>query len=109
MPRLWSLLLGARRLRPGVRRFSRADDALLQKITTEHFPGGYTILEAAGGWFDPKHRRFIREESRQILVNSDSRSAIQHWARALGRAFSQQELLVCQFGQAHRITISRRA
>ena len=42
----WSLLIGARRLRAKARRFSRADDRLIQEITTRHFPTGFTILHA---------------------------------------------------------------
>jgi hypothetical protein len=108
MPQLWSLLLGARHVRPGVRRFSRADDTLLQKITAEHFPQGYTILEASGGWFDPDKKRFIREQSRQILVSADSPRPIGRWARALGIAFHQKELLICQLGRMHTITALQR-
>lgn len=102
---LWSLFIGARTIRPRRSRFSRADDALLQKITTEHFPKGYTILEASGGWLDPHQRRFVREESRQILIACNSANAVRRWARALGRKLKQKELLVCRLGRMHRIVI----
>ena len=101
----WSLLIGARHVRPGRRRFSRADDRLLQRITAEHFPAGYTILEARGGWFDPDARRFIREESRQVLVASDSVRTVTRWAAALGAALRQHELLLIKVGRPRRIVI----
>src|SRR5688572_7278294 len=83
MTSCWSILIGARRI--GSRRtFSRADDKRLQAITAEHFAAGYTILEARGGWFDPSIRKFVREESRQILVTSNSARAVQAWANVLG-------------------------
>lgn len=105
MAQLWSLFVGARTLRPRGRRFSGSDDALLQRITTEHFPQGYTILEASGGWMDPDRRRFVREESRQILIACDSPRAVRRWARALGAALRQKELLVCRLGRLHRIAV----
>jgi hypothetical protein len=102
---MWSLFLGARRLRPGVRRFSAADDRRLQEITTKHFPAGYTILGAAGGWYDPSTRRFVREESRQILIASASAAQVRRWARVLGAAFKQKELMLVETGRAFRLKI----
>lgn len=105
MPALWSLLIGAGHVRRGARRFSGAADRLLQQTTREHFPAGYTILEARGGWFDPSADRFVREESRQILVTSASARQVARWAVALGAALRQQELLLVKVGQARRIRI----
>jgi hypothetical protein len=102
---MWSLFLGARRLQPGVRRFSRADDRRLQEITTRHFPDGYTILGAAGGWYDPSARRFVREESRQILIASASAAQVRRWAHVLGTAFRQKELMLVEAGRAFRLKI----
>lgn len=69
--RCWSLLIGSQRLRTRSS-FSRADERLIQRITAEHFPEGYTILAARGGWYDPARRRFIREATRQVLVTAAS-------------------------------------
>lgn len=106
MARMWSLLIGARHVRPGLRRFSRADDRLLQRMTAQHFPRGYTILEARGGWYDPDARRFVREDSRQVLVTSDSAQTVARWASALGVALRQKEMLVLSFGRPRRILIA---
>ena len=104
MTSLWSVLIGARQMRRG-RRFSQADDRLLQTITAEHFPSGYTILEARGGWFDPSTRRFVREDSRQILITSRSARRIRAWGKALGNALRQKELLLAQMGVARKIKL----
>jgi len=107
MAAFWSLLIGARHVHPGGRRFSRADDRRLQRITAEHFPTGYTILEARGGWFDPAVGRFVREESRQVLVASDSVRTVTRWAAALGAALRQRELLLIKVGRPRRIVIRK--
>ena len=107
MTSCWSILIGARRI--GSRHtFSRADEKRLQEITTKHFAAGYTILEARGGWFDPSMRKFIREDSRQILITSNSMRAVRAWAKALGAALSQKELLLIKAGDVRRVRISRR-
>jgi hypothetical protein len=103
----WSILIGARRL--GSRRtFTRADEKRLQAITADHFADGYTILEARGGWFDPSSRKFVREASRQILVTSNSPRAVRAWAKALGAALHQKELLIVKVGSVRRVWIGRR-
>ena len=107
MTSCWSVLIAARRI--GSRRaFSRADEKRLQEITAEHFGDGYTILEARGGWFDPSIRKFIREDSRQILITSNSVRVVRAWARALGAALSQKELLLMKVGDVRRVWIPRR-
>ena len=107
MPALWSVLVGARQL-PGGRRFTRADERRLQEITAAHFPAGYTILEARGGWFDPARRRFVREPSREILVTSGSLRQVRAWSRALGRALRQKEMILTRVGVVRRIRIPTR-
>jgi hypothetical protein len=102
----WSLLIGAGRLHTGARRFSRADDSRIQRITAEHFPGGFTILGATGGWFDPDLRRFVVEESRQILICGAQAGAVRRWAVELGRALRQKELVVMRLGAALRLRIA---
>lgn len=104
MNSLWSVLIGARQIR-GRRRFSRTDDRLLQSITAEHFPSGYTILEARGGWFDPTRRSFVREDSRQIQITSRAPARVRAWAKALSAALQQKELLLVQMGVARKITL----
>ena len=107
MTSCWSILIGARRV--GSRRtFSRADDQRLQTVTADHFPAGYTILEATGGWFDSSIRKFVREDSRQILVTSCSVRAVRAWAQALGVALLQKELLLVKVGGIRRIHIRPR-
>lgn len=99
MARCWSLLVGSRHFgRTG--RFTRTDDLRLQHITAAYFPAGYTILNASGGWYDPTKKRFIREDSRQVLVCTDDRRAVKRWARELGHALQQQELLLVEGGRA---------
>jgi hypothetical protein len=99
----FSLLLGARRIRTGGRRFSRRDEARLHGITFRHFPEGFTVMNADGGWFDPTRGKFIREESRQVLVCTNDRRRLRAWCRELGRAFVQQELLLVEVGRATRV------
>ena len=101
----WSLLIGARRLRAKARRFSRADDRLLQEITARHFPTGFTILHAAGGWFDPAQRRFIHEESRQVLIGGATSAEVRCWGHELGRALEQKEIVVIRVGEALRLRV----
>jgi hypothetical protein len=98
--RCYSLLLGARNTPLARRRFSRSDETLIRRITAVHFPEGYTMLESHGGWYDPTRRRFIGEESRQILVCAPSLAPVRRWAAALAQALKQRELLVVQLGPA---------
>ena len=105
----YSVTLGARNTPAAGRRFLPSDDALIQRITREHFPGGFTILEAKGGWWDPQKSQFIKEHSRQVSVASASVKKVRRWARALGIALAQKELLVCSTGRVRRVRISRRS
>jgi hypothetical protein len=76
------------------------DDAQIREITFRHFPDGFTVLNADGGWFDPSARRFIKEESRQILICTDRPAALRRWCEELARALQQDELLVVEVGAA---------
>ena len=96
----YSLILGARNTRAAGRRFSRADDALIRDTTLRHFPEGFTILNADGAWFDPARRKFIEEESRQVLVCPTRRGQLRAWCDELGTALGQKELLVMEVGRA---------
>jgi hypothetical protein len=96
----FSLTLGSRNARKAGRRFSAADDRLVRTVTEAHFPDGFTIVEADGGWFDPKRRKFVKEESRQILVCAPSAARLRPWCRELGRALGQKALLVVEVGPA---------
>jgi hypothetical protein len=71
--KLFSVLLGARNTPASGRAFTRKDDRLLRTLTSRHFPDGFTILNADGGWYDPDKARFVEEQSRQILVGTDDR------------------------------------
>lgn len=98
--RCYSLLLGARNTPAHGKRFSAEDDARIREITFSHFPDGFTVLNADGGWFDPVERTFIEEESRQILVCTGNRAALRSWCTALADALQQDELLVVEMGPA---------
>ena len=56
---------------------------------------------------NPDTHRFEREESRQILIGGGSALAVRRWARALGRALRQKELVICRVGKMHRIAMPR--
>ena len=101
----YSLLVGARNRR-GTPKFSRATEAVLQKITANHFPDGFTILDAAGGWFDPRRRKFQKEQSRQVLVCTAHPARLGPWCAELARALGQEELLVTELGRARRFIFS---
>lgn len=96
----YSLILGARNAPARGRRFSRADERLVRDITARHFPDGFTILNAGGGWFDPERRKFVTEESRQILVCPTRRRQLRGWCEELAVALRQKELLVMKVGEA---------
>lgn len=101
MPRLrcFSLLLGARNTPGAGQHFSRADEARLRAVTFRHFPSGFTVLNADGGWYDPT-RGFIEEDSRQILVCAPSLGAVRAWCGDLAAELQQKELLVVEMGPA---------
>lgn len=94
----FSLILGARNTPAARRRFLKKDDALIRTLTAEHFPDGFTILEAQGGWFDPTRRAFIEESARQILVSSKSLSRVKAWCADLACKLDQKELLIVEQG-----------
>lgn len=96
----YSLLLGARNTPAAGRRFSRADDRSIRDITVRHFPIGFTILHANGGWFDPARGKFVEEESRQVLVCPTRRGQLRRWCDELATALHQDELLVMEIGRA---------
>ena len=98
MPRCYSLLLGARNTGSRTHRFSASDERRIREITFRHFPEGFTVLNADGGWFDPTRRRFVREESRQILICTDERRRLASWCAELRVALRQDELLVIDAG-----------
>ena len=106
--RCYSLLLGARHTVARGKKFSRRDDATIRALTFRHFPDGFTVLNADGGWYDPAQRRFIAEESRQILVCTKSSAAVRRWCAALGRALQQKELLVVEMGPAKTFRMAPR-
>lgn len=104
----FSLILGARHLASAGPRFRAADEAHIRRITRRHFPDGFTILEASGGWYDPAQKRFVAEESRQILVCTIDRRRLTPWCEELARALGQQELLVVELGAAIRFRLRQK-
>lgn len=96
----FSLVLGARNTPARGRHFLAADDELIRAITSRHFKAGFTILNAGGGWFDPEKRKFVAEDSRQILVCAGRRRDLRSWCEELSRALHQKELLVVEIGPA---------
>ena len=109
MPRLtcYSLLLGARNTPGAGKRFRRSDEKRIREITFRHFPDGFTVLNADGGWFDPA-RGFIAEDSRQLLVCAPGRAALRPWCEELAAALGQKELLVVELGPASTFRSRRR-
>ena len=99
-PKCFSLLLGARNTPSAGKLFTRADDEQIRSLTFRHFPSGFSILNASGGWFDPARSRFIEEDSRQILVCAASLRALRPWLDELAAALRQKELLVIEIGPA---------
>ncbi len=97
--RCFSLLLGARATPGAGQHFTPEDDERLREVTFRHFPAGFTVLNADGGWFDPE-RGFIAEESRQILVCAPTIAAIRRWCGELAHVLQQKELLVVEMGVA---------
>jgi hypothetical protein len=94
----YSLTLGVRD-GSGSRWRSR-DEQAVQEITKNHFPDGFTILEANGGWYDPARNRFITESSRQVFVCTADRKKLRPWCRDLAAALRQKELLLIEVGPA---------
>lgn len=103
----FSLLLGARQTPGAGRHFSRRDEKLIRELTFRHFPAGFTILNAGGGWFDPARKKFVEEDSRQILVCAQRRAALRKWCEALAAALHQEELLVVELGRADTFVLAR--
>lgn len=101
-------MLGARHTPSGGDRFSRAEDEQIRKITFRHFPSGFTVLHADGGWYDPEAQAFVREESRQILVTAAGPAVIRRWCDELGHTLQQQELLVIEVGRSWSIQPKRK-
>lgn len=103
----FSLLLGARNTPASLARFAREDEELLRGITIKHFPDGFTVLNADGGWFDPRRGAFVEEESRQIIVCAPSRRPLQAWLEELAAALKQAELIVVEMGRATTYRVRR--
>jgi hypothetical protein len=104
----FSLILGARHTTATGPRFRATDERRVREITRRHFPDGFTILQASGGWFDPAQNRFIAEESRQVLVCAPNRRRLAPWCEELARALGQKELLVVEAGAALRFRPGRK-
>lgn len=96
----FSLILGARNTPAAGRRFLKKDDVLIRTLTARHFPDGFTILNADGGWFDPTRKTFVEESARQILICAEGRKPLKAWCAELARALKQKELLVVELGKA---------
>ena len=98
--RCYSLLLGAHNTPAATARFSAKDEARIRTITFRHFPQGFTILNADGGWFDPAKKVFVEEQSRQILICTSQPQKLAAWCEELAAALKQDELLVVSLGRA---------
>ena len=103
----FSLLLGARNTPAATARFSAEDDEGLRSITFRHFPDGFTILNADGGWFDPLNKVFVEEQSRQILICTSDARKLAPWCEELRSALKQDELLVVELGNASTYPVQR--
>ena len=96
----FSLVLGARNTPSAGRKFAPRDDELIRRITLRHFPDGFTILNADGGWYDSSRGQFVKEQSRQILVCPQRTGQLRPWCEELAEALRQKELLVVEVGPA---------
>lgn len=96
----YSLFVGARSPR---RSFLRKDVRVMGEITARHFPSGFSLIDVAGSWYDPRTGTLRKEESRQIIVRSKSLRKVRAWAKELGRALGQKELLVTELGRSEVI------
>ena len=103
--RCYSLLLGARNPR---RVFTAKDDQLVRSLTRDHFPAGFTIVNGTGTGYDSAKRRFVTEQSRQILVTAASVRPVRTLAKALADALHQYELLLIELGRAQSVKRSSR-
>jgi hypothetical protein len=99
----FSLFVGSRNSAAASRRFTRRDDEVIRTITFRHFPGGFTVLNADGGWFDPQQKRYVAEESRQIYVCAKNKRGLRPWHEEIRRALHQHELLLIELGAAHYV------
>ena len=99
----YSLLVGSNNARGY---FLRRDDQLLREITARHFPQGFTIMNAAGSWYDPSAKTFRKEEAREVLICTRRPAKLRKWCTELGRALRQKELLLIEVGSATRFQIT---
>jgi hypothetical protein len=107
LTRCFSLLIGARNTPRGGERFQRADERTIRKLTVKYFPNGFTILNAKGVWYDAEKKKFVREESRQILISTSNRRLLLAWGRRLGRELSQKELILVELGPVRTLRIAQ--
>jgi len=98
----YSVLIGAPN---DTRRFSPTAERRLQQITARHFPGGFTILDAKGAWYDPARRAFRREQARQIVVTTAQLRRLRPWCLELGAALNQKEILLLEAGRMTRVVM----
>jgi hypothetical protein len=96
----FSLLLGARNTPSAGKHFAPADDERIRALTFRHFANGFTILNASGGWFDPVQKKFVEEDSRQIMVCATGIRSLRPWLSDLAATLKQKELLVIELGPA---------
>ena len=94
----FSVMVGMRHTPTRRKHFAATDDEKIHAITFRHFPDGFTVLNADGGWFDPERRRFVAEESRQVIVSARSVRVLRAWCADLAAALRQKELLVIELG-----------
>lgn len=104
----YSLIVGARTVSGSVR-FEPSQEKRLLDITREHFPDGFTLLCARGGWWNASTHRFEKEESREVRVVSANNAKVVQWARAVGTALKQKEVLVTEIGRVRRLFLKSSA
>ncbi len=107
----YSICIGARHTRGGGKRFHPADQRLIEAITQKHFPAGFTITNAKGGWFDAALGKLVKEESRQIIVGGGEGRKIARWCRDLAIALNQREIVAVKLGtmSVYRISPAARS
>jgi hypothetical protein len=63
---------------------------------TPRFPGGLTVIDAAGQWLDPDTKKIVREPSKLVMVvlrdDAEGRGQIDAIVAAYKRRFRQQSV-----------------
>lgn len=66
------------------------------KVIAEDFPGGFTVTDGEGAWFDPKSKSMIHEDTKIVLIAAKQSpglaTKLSHVMDAYKRQFHQQSV-----------------